>query len=145
MDTERTWRGRVLDLATVVLVVGALGCARLVTRFRLPRKWMASEGIQATSAGSSPLQPFQVAVMRRLRWMVPRIARRVPWKAVCLEQALAAHWMLGRLGVPSLVRIGVALDGEDLAAHAWLEVRGKVFIGQVKDLTFTAFDGALGS
>jgi len=54
-------------------------------------------------------------------WAVAACARRVPWRAKCFEQGLAAQWMLGRRRVPSSLHYGVAKDGdEELVAHVWL-------------------------
>jgi hypothetical protein len=52
---------------------------------------------------------------------VTACARRVPWRAKCFEQGLAAQWMLGRRRIFSTLHYGVA-QGEDrgLIAHVWL-------------------------
>jgi hypothetical protein len=42
--------------------------------------------------------------------------------ALCLPRALAAHAMLRRRGIASRLCLGVARDGDDLTAHAWVEV-----------------------
>ena len=51
---------------------------------------------------------------------VPAAARRLPWKPVCLPQALAAAFMLWRRGQPSCLCLGVRREGAGIAAHAWL-------------------------
>src|SRR5271157_1108030 len=48
------------------------------------------------------------AYCRRVRWAVGAAARRVPWRAVCFHQGLAAHQMLCRAGVPTELHYGVA-------------------------------------
>jgi hypothetical protein len=58
-------------------------------------------------------------------WVVTRAARYVPFKAVCLPQAMAAHRMLARRGVASVMHIGAGKgDAKSLAAHAWLDAAG---------------------
>ena len=54
-----------------------------------------------------------------------RSARYVPFKAVCLPQAMAARVMLKRRGVSSVLHFGAA-RGQDkpLDAHAWLDAAG---------------------
>ena len=54
-----------------------------------------------------------------------RAARYVPFKAVCLPQAMAARVMLKRRGVKSVMHFGAA-KGTDkpLDAHAWLDAAG---------------------
>lgn len=58
-------------------------------------------------------------------WAVTRAARYVPFKAVCLPQAIAAQAMLRRRGVASVMHFGAA-RGADAAldAHAWLDAAG---------------------
>ena len=54
-------------------------------------------------------------------WAIERISAK-PWmNALCLPSALAAHAMLRRRGIASRVCLGVARNGQELAAHAWVE------------------------
>ena len=54
-----------------------------------------------------------------------RAARHVPFKAVCLPQAMAARVMLKRRGVASVMHFGAARGQEKpLDAHAWLDAAG---------------------
>ena len=67
----------------------------------------------------------QAVLAREIGWAVTRSARYVPFKAVCLPQAMAAQAMLRRRGVASVMHFGAA-RGEDkpLDAHAWLDAAG---------------------
>lgn len=65
----------------------------------------------------------------RLAWLVEVAGRHVPLNATCLKQALVLAWILGRRGVPTELRIGVARRPGALAAHAWLEREGRVIFG----------------
>ncbi len=66
----------------------------------------------------------------RLAWAVRMAAKCVPGSA-CLAQALTLHHLLSRAGHDSVVRIGVAQDGQsDFSAHAWVIHDGVVLIGQ---------------
>lgn len=58
-------------------------------------------------------------------WAVTRAARHVPFKAVCLPQAMAARVMLKRRGVDSVLHFGARI-GQDkpIDAHAWLDAAG---------------------
>jgi len=70
--------------------------------------------------------PLQVvALAEDIGWAVTRSARYLPFKAVCLPQAMAARLMLKRRGVASVLHFGAA-RGEDkpLDAHAWLDAAG---------------------
>jgi hypothetical protein len=56
----------------------------------------------------------------RLSWAIAAAARRVPWRADCLLQAMAAHSWLRRKGLQAQVFVGVRKDDHgDLTAHAW--------------------------
>jgi hypothetical protein len=69
---------------------------------------------------------------------VMRSSRVVPGGKNCLVQALAANLLLGRRGVPSTVRIGVAKDCHGtFRAHAWAEADGETVIGGAVDVEFT--------
>jgi Transglutaminase-like superfamily len=58
-------------------------------------------------------------------WAVTRAARYVPFRAVCLPQAMAARVMLKRRGVASVMHFGAAKGTEKpLDAHAWLDAAG---------------------
>ena len=55
-------------------------------------------------------------------WAVDRVAGKRWLPSSCLSRALAAQTMLRRRGVPSRLCLGVAKEGEALAAHAWIEL-----------------------
>ena len=69
--------------------------------------------------------PDQSRHAEEIGWAVTRAARYVPFKAVCLPQAMAARVMLKRRGVNSVLHFGAA-KGQDkpLDAHAWLDAAG---------------------
>jgi len=63
-------------------------------------------------------------------WAVARASHFIPGANRCLPRAMAAHVLLRQAGHSSELRIGVALDErKKLQAHAWVESRGKVIIG----------------
>jgi len=65
------------------------------------------------------------ALAEEIGWAVTRSARYVPFKAVCLPQAMAARMMLERRGVGSVMHFGAAKgDEKPLDAHAWLDAAG---------------------
>jgi hypothetical protein len=71
--------------------------------------------------GRKPSKQSRTAPSRRIRWAVVACARRVPWRAMCFEQGLAAHLMLRRRGVPSVLYYGAAPDHfKGLSAHVWV-------------------------
>lgn len=65
---------------------------------------------------------------------VRRASRLVPG-ATCLPRALATRVMLERRGIPNALRFGVAKSAAgELEAHAWIEVDGRVVVGDLPDL-----------
>jgi len=87
----------------------------------------ALEGVEARGepdgerfVGSSA--PMDAGALRRLK-VLGVIAPRWPFcKGPCLRQALVAGRILR--GRQPRLRIGVAVEGSDVMAHAWLEVDG---------------------
>ena len=69
-----------------------------------------------------------------LLWAFKRASTFVP-KATCLTQALAAHHLLTRYAHRTDLNIGVAKDGDNLAAHAWLSQGQHVIIGEIDNLS----------
>jgi hypothetical protein len=58
-------------------------------------------------------------------WATVSAARHVPFRAVCLPQAMAARIMLRRRGVASVLHFGAAKGQEKpFDAHAWLDAAG---------------------
>lgn len=67
----------------------------------------------------------QKLVATDVSWAVTRTARYVPFKAVCLQQAIAAHNMLRRRGIPSVMHFGASRGQPNpLDSHAWLDAAG---------------------
>ena len=67
----------------------------------------------------------QSDVAREIGWAVRTVARLVPFRALCLEQAIAAQAMLKRRGVGSVLYLGVqAAPASPMSAHAWLSAAG---------------------
>jgi hypothetical protein len=68
--------------------------------------------------------------------MVETVARAMPFRALCLQQAVAARRMLRRRGVRATVCLGVKRNaaartkaGQGGSAHAWVEVGSQVVNG----------------
>jgi Transglutaminase-like superfamily len=109
-------------------VVGLLA-ARLALAFisfpRLTRRF----GILVSASDPRLLHvrpdPHQAVIAVDVRWAVTRAARYVPFMAVCLPQAIAAHRMLTRRGIATVMHFGVAkVDTKTLDTHAWLDAGG---------------------
>jgi hypothetical protein len=118
---------RLLLRAGVLLVSVRLGLWLLPFPFV---RW----ALDATSSRRAEDGRVDPQSIRRVGWAIDRAARCVP-DATCLVRALAAEWLLKRLGQPGEVRIGVSRSTEgDLRAHAWLVSDGRIVLGKVPNL-----------
>ena len=105
-----------------------LTLARLLVRHVPMRYWCSYlEAATGGGAGDGGRQSRGRAVGRLVR----RVARRLPFEALCLPQAMAALWMLRLRGVSGRLWIGVRqmAPGRPLDYHAWLTVDGESVIG----------------
>jgi hypothetical protein len=72
----------------------------------------------------------------RVSWAVTAAAKGLPLSTTCLFEALAADVMLRRRGLTCEMCFGVRMPtrATPFAAHAWIEHRGVVIVGQLEDL-----------
>jgi Transglutaminase-like superfamily len=109
-----SWQDRLL-LLEAVLWLAIAGLAIAVLPFR-------HVGLLAARPIRRPLPHHaRLIQVRRTRWAIITAARRVPWRAVCFQQGLAAQFMLRRRGIPSVLYYGAAPDDQrGLSAHVWV-------------------------
>ena len=87
------------------------------------RWWRGRAGVMVPQAADPA--PFSSDELRRgaaIGRLVRQVARRAPFSALCLPQAIAARWMLQRRGIVGRIHYG-ARRGDDrrpLRFHAWL-------------------------
>lgn len=106
--------------------------ARIYTR-DFGRLGAASEEPGPDAPADGPADGPSVETAAEIGMMVDRVARAMPFRAVCLQQALASSRMLRRRGVPVIVYLGVNRNPAEraapelgAAAHAWVKVGSKV-------------------
>jgi len=110
-----------------------LTLARILTLFPM-RIYSRACGTPSREAPRD-LPPGQIETARYLASAVRRMAGVVPFKAVCIEQTIAARLMLRLRGVPATACIGVhrdpaqRIDPRGYNSHAWLRVGDRVVIG----------------
>lgn len=56
--------------------------------------------------------------------MLDAASRRGIVRGNCLSRSIALWWLLRRRGIPAQLRIGARKIGNQLEAHAWIEVAG---------------------
>jgi hypothetical protein len=107
----------------------ALGLASLLVR-TVGFSWIARRLGRHMEKGPSAAKPESVSEAARVG-----AARVLPWKPVCLPQAIAATLLLKRRGIVSTLYLGVdptrALD-----AHAWVRVGEVTVTGGPVDQRF---------
>ena len=113
--------------------------ARTLLRLGWPQRRLLAEALLLISLASAAVALLQLRTVcrmiprraprrragaeeiRRIRWALAATARRVPWRAVCFQQGLAAHWMLTRRGCASTLHYGVGKKSDGaLGAHVWV-------------------------
>jgi hypothetical protein len=64
-------------------------------------------------------------------WAVEAAARRVPWRAMCIEKGLAVQRLLRRSAVDARLHYGVRHHPQSgkLEAHVWVTVGERIIIG----------------
>ncbi|MGI9615893.1 MAG: lasso peptide biosynthesis B2 protein [Acidimicrobiales bacterium] len=122
------WRG---DLLTAVMLLPPTALRLRREGYASTVAWIDDRIRRAGSATSSAENAAPTA--RELGFVVRLTARLVP-DATCLRRALVLRYLLGRRGIPSVIRLGVrpGTAGEDLAFHAWVEVQDEVVSEQPK-------------
>lgn len=112
--------------ATIIIVLVRLG-------MKLLRYQTLTRILDKTSKADTPTQQDD-PVIDRVVWAVSAASKYVPVDATCLAQALTAKVMLERRGKRGALQFGVVKDpmGE-LLGHAWLEIDGRVVIGETVD------------
>ncbi|WP_343345184.1 lasso peptide biosynthesis B2 protein [Sphingomicrobium sp. XHP0239] len=64
--------------------------------------------------------PADNRTARRIERVIRGWARRLPWRPMCFEQALAAQRMLARRGYAATYHFGSRRGADGLEAHVWL-------------------------
>lgn len=125
------WRDRAL-LAETLLVITLTRLALVTLPFRHVVR------LAATRPAKPCADDSQAQSIDRTRWAIRAVARRVPFRAMCLEQGLTARVLLRRRGVATTLHYGVAKDGEGrLSAHLWVRAGALDVIGTENADQFT--------
>jgi hypothetical protein len=122
-DTPRAWRLARLPLAEQLVVVDcavSLAAAWLLVRIvpwpRIARR--LARPVPSRTAAANGLSPERVTAL------IGAVSNQHLVPCACLEQALAAHWMLRRRGIASTFVLGVTSHARAVDAHAWVEWQG---------------------
>lgn len=112
--------GRRHLLVRAGLVVSAASAAVACLPFR-----------RAIRFGSIPLSRRGRDRAEECVWAVEAVARRLPWRTMCIEKGLAVQRLLRRSGVDARLHYGARHDplSGKLEAHVWVTVDGTPVIG----------------
>ncbi|MCJ2189113.1 lasso peptide biosynthesis B2 protein [Novosphingobium beihaiensis] len=117
---------QVLVAEAVVSLLAASITSRMIPFRRLARRlgeFVSPDDVRVTA--SETLSSKQRQCIQTIGWAVRSAAPWMPFRAVCLQQAMAAHAMLRRRGIASVMHFGAHRnEGEELGAHAWLDAGG---------------------
>ena len=107
------------DLPTPPLLLAEAGMAMLAASLMV--RLVPFRTLAKGMAGATKERPeAEAEAAYWLRRAILACARRLPWRTLCFEQGLAAHMLLRRRGLASLLHSGAAtIDGE-LRAHVWV-------------------------
>jgi hypothetical protein len=86
---------------------------------------------RAIRFGSIGLGPRTGLAPSECAWAIEAAARRLPWRAMCIEQGLAAQRLLRQAGIDARLHYGARHDPATgkLEAHVWVSVDGASVIG----------------
>ncbi len=136
-ERSRRDRWRSLGLADWALLAEALflvTVAAMVVAL-LPFARIGQLASRPAKPAGRPLEP---ALAQRIRWAVEAVARRMPFRAKCFENGLAAQWMLRRRGYASTLFYGATMKAAvPLAAHVWVRVGDLDIVGCDNAADFT--------
>lgn len=80
----------------------------------------------SASVGGTPASDAQIVLIHRT---LTAASRRLPFRTLCYEQALAARTMLARRGLSSRLHFGTGKADGDLTAHVWLTSGERMVVG----------------
>lgn len=127
---QNSWtRWRALSVSQKWLLAEAFAAllAARASLVLLPVRWIFRWLESPVRNSSAPRRP---EVVERIRWAVLTVARYGPLSFVCFPQALAAHAMLRRRGIGSIMHYGVRRAADRrIRAHTWLEVDNRMLLG----------------
>jgi hypothetical protein len=106
-----------------VLVLSIRFCLSLFS-FRTVTKFLRQKALAFPSSRGA-----DEAYKRHVTWAASAAARRLLPNRPCLTQALVVQFLLMRRHCPVQLQIGVTKEDGALAAHAWVELDGRVLIG----------------
>lgn len=87
----------------------------------------------------SILTPTEYAQAEKIRLFIMRASRFVPWRSVCMDQAMTGVILLKKKRIPCTLYMGVRKkeSGKGLDAHAWVICGEQIVLGGQKSKFYT--------
>ncbi|MCF8331784.1 MAG: lasso peptide biosynthesis B2 protein [Bacteroidales bacterium] len=103
----------------------------IIKGFPLKRlQWLIGRPIKEQN---NKLHPSDNELQKKRAWKagraIDKISKRVLWKSVCLDQAVAASIVLSLLKIPFRFHLGLKKQ-ENLKAHAWVSYGELIVTGR---------------
>ena len=136
-------RRRLLVEATVELLVARI---RLLPvpgldwqRALGTRDLVGPDDVPRPPSGPAPVRDGPDQLSRDIGWAVGAAAARVPWRSVCLPQAIAAQHMLRRRRIHARAVVGARRSESEkpIDLHVWVLAQGRVVVGGGGHTTFS--------
>lgn len=136
---QLSWRERVLAVEATLLsqLFKVILARRGFAGARAVANRLATVTALALPRVRSADQAHRIGELVDLAGTIPK------FPAVCLPRSLAAFVMLSRRGLRPRLRIGTVLEGNDLRAHAWVELDGQAITADSTEDGFMPFEGNL--
>jgi hypothetical protein len=114
------------DWFDLVAATGELAVARIRLAFSGADRILADAPVRRPRATGRQVKER----VQRVRVAIARASHRVPWRADCLVQAIAAQHWLRRHRISTSLSVGVTgKPGRNFEAHAWLTHGDAVITG----------------
>lgn len=119
---RQRWR----ELPLLAEAAFALLGATLALKLRPFRQ--VAQGLTRPTASRPRVTPDELT--DRMRWAVLAAARRLPWRSVCFDQAIATQRLLARRGIAADLVYGVRQTEGRYDAHVWVRLPdGQIIMG----------------
>ena len=121
-------------IALLIEAVTALAIARLIVATRSPARVARGFGRPLAPDSDAPgaHRGGDADRAAEIGWAIRCAAANVPFRALCVEKALAARALLDRRAIAATVHYGIASpagDSEGLRAHVWTNAAGEGITG----------------
>lgn len=88
-----------------------------------------ADAVPAMQTPTSPAEITTARLARQIGWAVGAVAPFMPFRAKCLEQAIAVHAMLRARDVGAFIYFAAFPSDGRISGHAWLDAAGVRVIG----------------